>query len=58
MSLLLIILIILLIFGTGGGYYGYNRGYYGPAPFGGLVTVLVILLVLYLLFGGVFSTAP
>jgi hypothetical protein len=57
MSLLLIVLILLLIFGGTGGYYGYNRGYYGPGPFSGLVGVLVLLIILYLIFGGVFSTA-
>lgn len=44
MNLLLIIVILLLLFGGGGGYYVYGA----PGLGGGLGTVLLILLVLWL----------
>jgi hypothetical protein len=54
--LLLIIILLLLIFGLPGGYYGYRRGYYGGRHYGfGLVGLLILLAVLWLLFGGGFG---
>jgi hypothetical protein len=50
MTLILVILILVLLFG--GGFFGYNRGYYGGRSFGGLLGFLVVLFILYLLFGG------
>ena len=51
MSLILIIVVLLLL-GGGGGYYGYNRGMYNGVGFGGgLAGLLVVLLVIYVLFG-------
>lgn len=48
-TILLIILIVLLL-GGGGGYYG-GRAFIGPdyGYHGGIVTILVVLLVLWLL---------
>ena len=49
--MLLIILILVLVVGLpGGGYWGYRSGSY--RPLGGLMLVLVIVLVVYLIFGG------
>ena len=46
--MLLVILVLLILFGTGGGYYGYNR--WGPMGGGSFLgTALLVLLVLYLL---------
>lgn len=48
MGMLIIILVVLLIVFGGGGYYmGPGVGYYG----GGIVDVLILLVILYLLFG-------
>jgi len=47
--MLLLIIILVLLFGFGGGYYGHSQWGSGGALSGGLGTVLVILLVLYLL---------
>jgi hypothetical protein len=50
----LIVFIILIIFLFGGGFYGHRAGYagygYGGFGIGGL---LLLILVLWLLFGGV-----
>ena len=54
MSVLAIVLVVLILFGGGFAYpraEGYNAGW-GYAPFGGIVGLLLILLLLHLL--GVF----
>ena len=54
MSVLAIVLVVLILFGGGFAYpraEGYNSGW-GYAPFGGIVGLLLILLLLHLL--GVF----
>ena len=48
MSTILIIILILLVFGGGWGYM--NRDAYGNGPIG-IVGILVIILLVYLLFG-------
>ena len=50
MSLVPTIVVLLLLFG-GGVFYGYRSGYHGGRDFGGILGLLV-LLVLYLIFGG------
>ena len=54
MSILAIVLIVLILFGGGAAFPrqgGYNAGW-GYAPFGGIVGLLLLLLVLHL--AGVF----
>jgi len=51
MTLILIVVVVLLLFGTG-GFYGYRSGYYGRGGFGDILGLLVLLAVLYLVFGG------
>jgi hypothetical protein len=45
--MILLIILLFLIFGGGGGYVGYSYG----GPFGGLGTLLIVVLVIYFLFG-------
>lgn len=45
MNLIVVLLIVLLLFGGIGWHGGYGPGYYG----GGIGTILVVLLVLWLL---------
>jgi hypothetical protein len=51
MGLILLVVVLLLLFGGAGGYWGYNRGYYGGRGHG-LVWLVVVVLVLAVLFGG------
>ena len=51
MTIIPLIIVLFLLFG-GGGYYGYNRGYYGGRGFGGGLGLLVLLLILFTVFGG------
>ena len=51
MGLIVRILIILFLFG-GSGYYGYRSGYYGGAHYGGGLSLVLLILILFLLFGG------
>ena len=46
MTLLSVIIVLVLLFG--GGFFGY----YGGRPFGGLLGFLVLLFILYPVFGG------
>lgn len=48
--MLLIIIVIVLVLGVGGGGYWGNRTY-GPVGGFGIGGILLLLLVLYLLFG-------
>lgn len=50
MLAVLVILIALALFG-GGGFYGYQGGYYGAGGFGGISIggVVLVLIVLYLI---------
>ncbi len=50
MSLLLIIIVLLILFGGLG--YSSGWGYYGAGPYGGIGTLLVIILVIWLVTGG------
>jgi hypothetical protein len=50
MSILIILLAIFILFG-GGGYYGYNRGYYSGAGYGGALGLIVIILLAFYLIG-------
>lgn len=53
MSTLLIVIVLLILLGGGGGYYGYHRGAYAAGPYGyGLVGLLVLIAIIWLLFGG------
>lgn len=45
--MLLILLILLLVFGFGGYRLGPGLGYYG----GGIGTIVILLIILWLLFG-------
>lgn len=59
MSLLLLLLIVLILLSGAGSGYGYYRGGAYAAPLGGVGTLLLIVLILWLLFGGpVWHTAP
>ncbi|MCW6510068.1 DUF3309 family protein [Lichenifustis flavocetrariae] len=49
MTLLLIIVILVLLFG-GGGYYGHRAGYYGTGGIG-IGGIVLILIIVWLLFG-------
>lgn len=51
MSLTLIIVIVAVVLLAGGGY-GWRSGYYGGNAFGGLAGLVVLLAVLYFVFGG------
>jgi hypothetical protein len=50
MSWILIIVVLLLLFG-GGGFYSYSRGGVGIGAIGGVATLLVVFVIIYLLFG-------
>jgi len=41
MSFIVLIIVLFVLFG-GGGYYGYNRGYYGERGFGGGLGLIVL----------------
>jgi len=47
-TVILIVLVVLIL--VGGPYYGGQQGW-GPGPYGG-IGLVVLLIVLYLLFGG------
>lgn len=49
MSLVVIIVLVVLL---AGGGYGWRSGYYGGNAFGGLAGLVVLLAVLYFVFGG------
>ena len=44
-------MIVLVVLFGGGGFYGYNRGYYGGRGYGGGLGLLLLLLILFLIFG-------
>jgi hypothetical protein len=50
MSPLLLIIILIILFGGGLGYHS-NWGYYGVGPWGGIGGLLVLLLIVFFLFG-------
>jgi len=48
--MLFLIILLILMFG-GGGFYGYRSGYYGRGGMG-LASILVIVLIVFLVMGG------
>jgi hypothetical protein len=62
--MILLIIVLILVFGCGGGWYGYNNGWgppnrppgqgpwIGPGPWGGGIPLIILILILFLLFGG------
>lgn len=48
----MLIIIILVLLLCGGGWYGVNAGYYGYAPFGGVLGLVLLIIILYWLLGG------
>lgn len=52
MSMILLIVLLIILFGGGlGGYYGYRQNYYGTAGFGSILGAILILVVVFFLFG-------
>ncbi len=56
MGTILIILLIIILLGGGGGYYGY-RSYGGPG-LGGAFGLVVLVLVLFWIFGAFTGAHP
>jgi hypothetical protein len=50
---MLLVLFVILIVLAGGGFWGYRSGYYGVWPFGGLIGVLFLILIIWLVFAAV-----
>lgn len=58
MTLILILIVLFFVFSSG-GYWGYRQGYYPVGGYGGgLFAVLVLLIVLYVIFGGAGYPVP
>jgi hypothetical protein len=49
--MLIVIILLLLVLGGGGGWYGWNQGGPSYGIGGGLGTILLVLLVIWLLGG-------
>ena len=57
-SWLVLFLLILIILSLSGWGYGTYRGGAYASPLGGVMVLLVVLLILWLLFGGVLYLPP
>jgi hypothetical protein len=56
MPMLILLIVVIVVLASGSGYGYYNGGAYAN-PLGVLVTLLIIGLLVWLLFGGVYWTS-